>query len=84
MAPTRSDVDVGGAPRLGDVAALPLLLEQQDVERVIIRARQHAGGRRHLTTIRLVNALGVKTSVLPRLFEAVGSSVRLDELVELR
>ena len=37
-----------------------------------------------LTTIRLVNALGVKVSVLPRLLAAVGSSVRLDELVELR
>jgi hypothetical protein len=84
VARTRSDVDVGGAPLLGEIAVLPVLLEQHELERVIITPGSTQVGDSTLTTIRLVRPLGVKVSVLPRLLEAVGSSVRLDELVELR
>src|SRR5262249_42196611 len=65
---------------LGTLADLGLVLEEQEIERVVI-----APGRVHsdddiLYAIRLAKALGVKVSVLPRLFEVIGSSVEFDNV----
>jgi exopolysaccharide biosynthesis polyprenyl glycosylphosphotransferase len=69
----------GGPPVLGDVAELPFLLERHEIHRVII-APTTADSEQLLDAIRLVKSLGVKVSVLPRLFEVVGSSVKFDDV----
>ena len=68
-----------GLPVLGDIAALRSLLNQQRVERAIIAPRS-AVSDDLLNTIRRLKSLGVRVSVLPRLFEVVGSSVERDEV----
>ncbi|MGH2846797.1 MAG: exopolysaccharide biosynthesis polyprenyl glycosylphosphotransferase [Thermoleophilaceae bacterium] len=66
-------------PILGAFDTLGLVLEQHDVDRVII-APGESDAEHILDAIRLVKALGVKVSVLPRLFEVVGSSVEFDQI----
>jgi exopolysaccharide biosynthesis polyprenyl glycosylphosphotransferase len=68
-----------GSTALGDIAGLDRLLRQYAIERVII-APTTADSEQLLEAIRRVKALGVKVSVLPRLFEVVGSSVRFDDI----
>jgi exopolysaccharide biosynthesis polyprenyl glycosylphosphotransferase len=68
-----------GLSILGGFDTLGLTLEQHDVDRVII-APGESDAERILDAIRLVKALGVKVSVLPRLFEVVGSSVEFDQI----
>jgi exopolysaccharide biosynthesis polyprenyl glycosylphosphotransferase len=58
---------------------LGLILETHDIERVVI-APGTSDSDSILDTIRLVKSLGVKVSVLPRLFEVVGSSVEFDDV----
>ena len=71
------------APResatLGDVRSLERVIGEHDVERVIIAPDSH-DQEEILAAIRLVKALGVKVSVLPRLLEVVGSSSTFDEV----
>ena len=69
----------GAPPTLGHIDDLPLLLPTHDVERVIIAPDGH-DQERILHAVRLIKALGVKVSVLPRLFEVVGSSSTFDEV----
>ena len=64
---------------LGDFSTLGIVLAQHDVDRVVIAPRT-CDSEHVLHAIRLVKALGVKVSVLPRLFEVVGSSVEFDEI----
>ena len=73
------DSSGNGIPLLGDLSALPVLLECHEIERVII-APTSADPDELLDAIRLVKALGVKVSLLPRVFEAVGSTVRFDDI----
>jgi exopolysaccharide biosynthesis polyprenyl glycosylphosphotransferase len=68
-----------GVPMLGDVEALRPLLSQQRVERAIIAPRG-AVSDDLLNTIRGLKSWGMKVSVLPRLFEVVGSSAEHDEV----
>jgi exopolysaccharide biosynthesis polyprenyl glycosylphosphotransferase len=68
----RSDV-------LGDVRSLGEMITRHSVERVIIAPDSH-DPEEILEVIRLVKALGVKVSVLPRLLEVVGSSSTFDEV----
>jgi exopolysaccharide biosynthesis polyprenyl glycosylphosphotransferase len=68
------DADVVG--RKGE---LGLTLAEFDVERVII-APSGADSEQILDAIRLVKALGVKVSVVPRLMEVVGSTAEFDEI----
>ncbi|HKP21791.1 MAG TPA: sugar transferase [Thermoleophilaceae bacterium] len=68
-----------GIPVLGDFERLGLVLAEQDIDRVIIAPATSLSDH-ILDAIRLVKALGVKVSVLPRLFEVVGSSVEFDEI----
>jgi exopolysaccharide biosynthesis polyprenyl glycosylphosphotransferase len=68
----------GGPAELGPLGDLDYILRSHSVDRVII-APNARDNDETLDTIRLVKALGVKVSVLPRLFEVVGSSVEFDD-----
>ena len=67
------------AGNLGDVASLVRVIADQRAERVIIAPDGH-DQEEILHAIRLLKALGVKVSVLPRLLEVVGSSSTFDEV----
>ncbi len=73
------DSSGNGVSLLGDFSSLPVLLECHEIERVII-APTSSDPDELLDAIRLVKALGVKVSLLPRVFEAVGSTVRFDDI----
>ena len=64
---------------LGHVRSLAAVLAEHDVERVIIAPDSH-DQEEILQVIRMVKALGVKVSVLPRLLEVVGSSSLFDDI----
>jgi exopolysaccharide biosynthesis polyprenyl glycosylphosphotransferase len=64
---------------IGPLDDLDYLLRHHEVERVII-APHALTSDEQLDTIRLVKSLGVKVSVLPRLFEVVGSSMEFDDV----
>jgi exopolysaccharide biosynthesis polyprenyl glycosylphosphotransferase len=64
---------------LAPIEDLDYLIRAKHVERVVIGANDHPA-EEQLDTIRLVKALGVKVSVLPRLFEVVGSSMEFDDV----
>jgi exopolysaccharide biosynthesis polyprenyl glycosylphosphotransferase len=64
---------------LGDVHSLAPVISEHEVERVIIAPDSH-DQEEILEAIRLIKALGVKVSVLPRLLEVVGSSSTFDEV----
>ena len=64
---------------VGPIEDLDYLLRAKHVERVVIGANDRPA-EEQLETIRLVKALGVKVSVLPRLFEVVGSSMEFDDV----
>jgi exopolysaccharide biosynthesis polyprenyl glycosylphosphotransferase len=68
-----------GLPLLGDYDRLGIILAERDIDRVII-APGHSLADHILDAVRRVKALGVKVSVLPRLFEVVGSSVEFDDI----
>ena len=64
---------------LGDAGSLPQVIKEHAVERVIIAPDGHDQDE-ILHCIRLVKALGVNVSVLPRLLEVVGSSSVFDDV----
>jgi exopolysaccharide biosynthesis polyprenyl glycosylphosphotransferase len=64
---------------LGDMSTLGMVLGGEDIERAII-AFEGPDSEDLLHTIRLVKALGVKVSVLPRLLEVVGSAATYDDI----
>jgi exopolysaccharide biosynthesis polyprenyl glycosylphosphotransferase len=68
-----------GMPTLGYVDSLPRVVGEHSIERVII-APDSDEPDEILHAIRLLKALGVKVSVLPRLLEVVGSSSTFDEI----
>jgi exopolysaccharide biosynthesis polyprenyl glycosylphosphotransferase len=59
--------------------ALAQVIDEQDVERVIIAPGGHDQDE-VLHVIRLIKAMGVKVSVLPRLLEVVGSSSTFEDV----
>lgn len=67
------------ADQAGDLRSLASLIDELAVERVIIAPDSH-DQEEMLYAVRLVTALGVKVSVLPRLLEVVGSSAIFDEV----
>jgi exopolysaccharide biosynthesis polyprenyl glycosylphosphotransferase len=69
----------GKTPVLGELDQLEEIVPQQRIERILI-APDSAGPDQILEILRRARALGVKVSVLPRLFEAIGSSVEFDDL----
>ena len=64
---------------LGTLADLDYVLRVNRIDRVVICPHGDSSTEM-LDTIRTVKGLGVKVSVMPRLFEVVGSSVEFDEL----
>lgn len=70
----------GGLPRLGSVSNLPVALWENRIDRVLIDSSSTPTDDRLLDKIRLIKAVGVKVSLLPRLLEVVGWSVALDEV----
>jgi exopolysaccharide biosynthesis polyprenyl glycosylphosphotransferase len=64
---------------LGPLEDLDYVLRSEGIERVII-APTDTTQDDQLDIIRLVKGLGVKVSVLPRLFEVVGSSMEFDDV----
>ncbi len=77
LEPDRQDGSV--VPVLGSVGSLKSILSRERIDRAII-APDGTPDEEILDAIRQVKALGVKVSVLPRLFEVVGSSVEFDEV----
>jgi exopolysaccharide biosynthesis polyprenyl glycosylphosphotransferase len=75
----RDPPGANGLPVLGDYDRLGIILAERDIDRVII-APGHSYADHILDAVRRVKALGVKVSVLPRLFEVVGSSVEFDDI----
>jgi hypothetical protein len=69
----------GGIPVVGNLMELGATLAELDVHRVVIAPRS-LDSEEMLDALRLVKSFGVKVSVLPRLFEVVGSSVEFDNL----
>lgn len=76
---TGANVETGPIPTLGAYNALSGVVSRNEVERVII-APHDDGQDQVLDAIRLVMALGVKVSVLPRLLEVVGSASTFDDI----
>ena len=71
----------GRLPSLGSLDELGAMLARHDVDRVIIApGNSHNDADELLHAIRMVKTLGVKVTVLPRLFEVVGSAVEFDEV----
>jgi exopolysaccharide biosynthesis polyprenyl glycosylphosphotransferase len=64
---------------LGILPELDFVLRRHRIDRVVICPHGESSTEM-LDTIRTVKALGVKVSVMPRLFEVVGSSVEFDDL----
>jgi exopolysaccharide biosynthesis polyprenyl glycosylphosphotransferase len=79
--PLEADDNNGSSdlPTLGGINDLPATIAEHRIHRVII-APTSASTEQLLDAIRQVKALGVKASVLPRLFEVVGSSVHFDDV----
>jgi len=74
-----SEFEDFGPPLLGSLDDLGELVRRHEVDRIIV-APTSADSDQLLHGIRLAKSLGVKVSVLPRLFEVVGSSVRFDDV----
>ena len=68
-----------GVQVVGQLDQLERLVVGYGIDRVII-APATSDTEQLLDAIRMAKALGVKVSVLPRLFEVVGSSVRFDDV----
>lgn len=69
----------GLVSEFGDLETLGLVLGEHAIHRVIV-APMASDGEEILHAIRLVKSMGVKVSVLPRLFEIVGTSVEFDNV----
>jgi exopolysaccharide biosynthesis polyprenyl glycosylphosphotransferase len=67
----------GGLATLGEFGQLSGLLRQYSVDRALIAPGRGDSDHRLLNAIRVVKRLGVRVSVLPRMFEAVGCAVDL-------
>jgi exopolysaccharide biosynthesis polyprenyl glycosylphosphotransferase len=64
---------------LGTLDQLPALLERHRIERVIVEPVEQAGAD-VVDVIRLATGCGVRVAVLPRMLEAIGTSVDFDDL----
>jgi exopolysaccharide biosynthesis polyprenyl glycosylphosphotransferase len=64
---------------LGPIDLLALVLVEHEIHRVVI-APGDANSDEMLDALRVAKAIGVKVSVLPRMFEVVGSSALFDDV----
>ena len=74
------DASVNAMPVLGGFESLDALLAEHRVDRALIAPGRGDADHRLLDAIRVVKRLGVRISVLPRLFEAVGSAFEFDDI----
>jgi exopolysaccharide biosynthesis polyprenyl glycosylphosphotransferase len=70
-----------GLPLLGDIDSFDLerAIREQGVERIVV-AHEGFGEGAMLGFLRACQALGVKVSVVPQLFDALGPSVEVDDV----
>lgn len=73
----RYDLPSASAPEAR--GSLRSILAELEAHRVIIAA-QNADGDEVLDLVRTVKSLGIRVSVVPQIFEVVGSSVEFDEI----
>jgi exopolysaccharide biosynthesis polyprenyl glycosylphosphotransferase len=73
--------DTGDRPDkvLGTLEELPAVLERHAIERVIVEPVEQSGAD-VVDVIRLATACQVRVAVLPRMLEAIGTSVDFDDL----
>jgi len=74
------DTSANELPLLGSFDSLEGLLDRHRVDRALIAPASGDSDLHLLHVIRVVKRLGVRVSVLPRLFEAVGSAYEVDEV----
>lgn len=74
------DASTNALPVLGDLDDLAVLLARHSVDRALIAPGRGDTDHRLLDATRVVKRLGVRVSVLPRLFEAVGCAVEFDDV----
>ncbi len=74
------DTSTNEVALLGGFDSLESLLEQHNVDRALIAPASTDSDLRLLHVIRVVKRFGVRVSVLPRLFEVVGSAYEFDEV----
>ncbi len=70
---------IATAPGVGGGDSLARIISDQQIERVIIAPDEH-DQEEVLHVIRLIKAMGVRVSVLPRLLEVVGSSSTFEDV----
>jgi len=56
------------------------LVRSTDVHRIVIAPMSHDAGGDTLELVRMAKAVGTRVSVVPRLFEVIGSSVEFDQV----
>jgi exopolysaccharide biosynthesis polyprenyl glycosylphosphotransferase len=76
---TAPELDDEDAELLGHLDDVAQVVTARNVDRVVI-APEGSDQEAALEAVRMVKALGVRVSVLPRLFEVMGSSVEFDDL----
>ena len=74
------DLSTNELPVLGELGSLGAVLAEHTVDRALIAPGRGDTDHRLLDAIRIVKRLGVRVTVLPRLFEAVGSAYEVDEV----
>ncbi len=75
-----NDTSRNELPFLGRFDALEDLVAEHRIDRALVAPGRGETDHRLLNTIRIVKRLGVRVSVLPRLFEVVGSAYEFDEV----
>jgi exopolysaccharide biosynthesis polyprenyl glycosylphosphotransferase len=75
-----NDTSVNELPLLGSFESLERLLTEHAVDRAVIAPGYGDSEPRLLDAIRVVKRHDIRVSVLPRLFEAVGSAYEVDEV----
>ncbi len=75
-----NDLSINELPVLGSFESLGRLLAEYGVDRAVIAPGRDDSDHRLLEAIMTVKRLGVRVSVLPSLFEAVGSAYVYDEV----
>ncbi len=71
---------VGRMPLDGGFDSLGAMLRSERIDRAVIAPRGDEGDARLLEAIGVVNRVGIQVSVLPSLFEVVGSTYELDQV----
>ncbi|HEX7292737.1 MAG TPA: exopolysaccharide biosynthesis polyprenyl glycosylphosphotransferase [Conexibacter sp.] len=69
-----------GLPGVGGFDAVRATVRTHDVQRIVIAPGPHDREEAMLELVRIAKTLGVRVSIVPRVCEVVGSSVRFDQL----